>query len=457
MRVAVLFIAAAGLSLIAASSRTSITLIVDGDPRAISTFARTVGGAIRESGVHLTTEDVVTPGRDQAVAPSGVIEIRRARDVTVDIDGRVQTLRTATRAAENIVGEAGIRLYPGDRVWVDGLPSQQLHDHPFVKERIRIERGYNLNVEEGGARRIVRSASPTLGGALWESGTRLRSADVVSPGSGTALTGSTGLHFDPARQVRITAGDTQVVSWATGVSVGDALASAGVPLVGLDYPEPSIDSPVPASGAIRVVRVSEAMEYQGELLDFKTRWEGSDQLEIDHQRILDTGEAGLRQTRARVRYEEGAATSRIDEPQWVAVPPRDRIMGYGKKIVVRTLDTPSGPLEYWRAVSMYATSYYPCGSGVPGKCFYGTSSGARVAKGIAAVTLPWFLSMRGQNVYVPGYGRAVFADVGGGIEGRFWIDLAYGSKEEYVSWHHWVTVYFLTPVPPEGSIVWVLQ
>jgi hypothetical protein len=38
------------------------------------------------------------------------------------------------------------------------------------------------------------------------------------------------------------------------------------------------------------------------------------------------------------------------------------------------------------------------------------------------------------------------ADTGGGIPGRKWIDLGY-EDDDYVSWHNWVTVYFLTPVP----------
>ena len=41
----------------------------------------------------------------------------------------------------------------------------------------------------------------------------------------------------------------------------------------------------------------------------------------------------------------------------VTLPPTPRIIGYGTKIVIRTVDTPNGPVEYWRAYTMYATSY----------------------------------------------------------------------------------------------------
>ena len=55
-------------------------------------------------------------------------------------------------------------------------------------------------------------------------------------------------------------------------------------------------------------------------------------------------------------------------------------------------------------------------------------------------------------MYVPGYGEALAADTGGGIRGRM-IDLGY-RDEDYVSWHEWVTVYFLWP-PPE-NVVWII-
>jgi hypothetical protein len=59
-------------------------------------------------------------------------------------------------------------------------------------------------------------------------------------------------------------------------------------------------------------------------------------------------------------------------------------------------------------------------------------------------------------VYVPGYGIATILDVGGGIPGRPWIDLGY-SDSDYVSWHQWVTVYFLSPPPPESLIPYQLN
>jgi hypothetical protein len=60
-------------------------------------------------------------------------------------------------------------------------------------------------------------------------------------------------------------------------------------------------------------------------------------------------------------------------------------------------------------------------------------------------------------VYVPGYGKAVIVDNGRppSFTGGYWIDLAY-SDDETASWAKWVTVYFITPLPPPEDIIWVL-
>ena len=78
----------------------------------------------------------------------------------------------------------------------------------------------------------------------------------------------------------------------------------------------------------------------------------------------------------------------------------------------------------------------------------------KVQKGVAAVTSSWYNKFGGQTVYVPDYGKAVIADVGGGIAGKRWIDLAY-DDDNFEGWSRETTLYFLTPVP--ADMVWVLQ
>ena len=101
---------------------------------------------------------------------------------------------------------------------------------------------------------------------------------------------------------------------------------------------------------------------------------------------------------------------------------------------------------------MYATSYSPCQTGIPGCQHWAPPAASQLHKGIVAVTLAWYRLMDGQRVYIPGYGFAVIADVGGGIPGTYWIDLGF-SEEDYQAWHQTVTIYFLTPAPASAPAV----
>jgi 3D (Asp-Asp-Asp) domain-containing protein len=58
------------------------------------------------------------------------------------------------------------------------------------------------------------------------------------------------------------------------------------------------------------------------------------------------------------------------------------------------------------------------------------------------------------ELFVPGYGLGVAGDTGGGVR-QYHIDLGF-DDDNYESWHTWVDVYLLEPLPPEGSIPWIL-
>jgi 3D (Asp-Asp-Asp) domain-containing protein len=93
---------------------------------------------------------------------------------------------------------------------------------------------------------------------------------------------------------------------------------------------------------------------------------------------------------------------------------------------------------------MWATSYSPAAVGGNTQ----TASGQTLHKGLVAIN-PYYIPY-GTYMYVPGYGHAQAADTG--VLGARSIDLGY-SDDDYVSWHQYVTVYFLWP--PPDQILWI--
>jgi 3D (Asp-Asp-Asp) domain-containing protein len=220
-------------------------------------------------------------------------------------------------------------------------------------------------------------------------------------------------------------------------------------LQNLDYSLPPEDATLPENRIIEVVRVREEVMVLTDEVAYENEYVEDPNTLLDQIAVIEPGQVGIFATRERVRYEDGEAVKSLAQDAWQASETRDGVLGYGTKAEIRTAVVDGQTIEYWRKISVYATSYKPCDN--QGNCHDGTATGIPLQKGVVAVRPHWISVPNGygmwlQPVFVPGYGHAVIGDTGGGIPGTPWIDLAY-RDEDYVSWHHWTTMYFLTPIP----------
>lgn len=454
LRPAIALTALAGLALIYLATEKTVTVVVDGSPHEFMTHARTVGAGLVDGGWRLQPGDLVEPAPD-AVLPSGAeIILRRAHPVVVRSSHGVRSLLTVSRIPDNILAEAGVRVFPGDQIIVDGLPAYD-PGKPLARQpsRIDVKRGQTIDVIAGGRLVPLDSSGPTIGLALANAGLELHEGDLLRPAADHPIGGVDRVTFDPSRTVHIKVDGEDVEARSSGTTVGEALAQAGVALIGLDYAKPAVNQPVPEDGQIKVVRVREEVKTELTPVAFDTVYQPAPDLEIDKQQVIKTGSYGVEASQVRVRYEDGKEVDKTEEGSWLARQPQSRVIGYGTKIVVRSMSTPDGKIEYWRAVKMWATSYSASRAGVsPDARNYGiTASGMPLHKGLVAIDRRYIPF--GTQMYVPGYGFALAADTGSGVKGR-WIDLGY-DDDNWISWHQYVTVYFLTPVPPANSIVWI--
>lgn len=374
--------------------------------------------------------------------------------ITIIADDQIHTLQTSERVPFALLEEAGISLQPTDTLLLNGRPipqDQQISTDPITLQ-VQRARTVLLNTPEGEQELI--SSALTVGEALQETNIRLRAGDVITPVLSSPLANDgQSISLLPARELTITTNTGTHSILSSAQTVGEALAEAGIPLIGLDYSQPAEEEPVPADGQIRVVRVSEDVQLAMQPVPFESELQASADVALDTTQILQPGEPGLTMQRIRIRYEDGQEISRVTEDETLVRPPQTRVLAYGTKIEVQTATVDGVQIQYWRAVPMYATSYSPCRSGAD-RCYPGTSSGKTLRKGMVAVRYSWYLNMQGQQLYIPGYGFATVEDVCGGCVGRPWIDLGF-SDNNFEPWHNWVTVYFLTPVPP--NVIPVLE
>ncbi|MFN8433912.1 MAG: G5 domain-containing protein [Anaerolineales bacterium] len=377
------------------------------------------------------------------------------RSVTILDGDAVLPVTTSETVPLLILADAGITPQPTDRVLVNGIPFELDQDISLGGDwHLQLIRSVSVKLITSQGEQNLQTSALTVGDFLKENGFATSLNDKITPALTTPITDSLTITFFPAQALSITAGETSLNINSSAQTVGEALAQAGIPLMGMDTSFPAENEPIPLDGQITVTRVTESVLVELQSIPFSTEETESVDVAFGEQNILQAGENGIAMVKTRIRYENGVEVNRIEEDKSILKEPVTQIVAKGTKIVLSEVGG-SAPYQYWYATQMYASWYSPCNSGTGG-CSYGTASGAKAGFGIVAVDYSYYSYLAGMRVYIPGYGVATIGDTGGGpvIESTFgvpryqWIDLGYDDNN-IGGLSGWVTVYFLEPAPAE--------
>ncbi len=453
-----------------------VLVTVDGFAESVRTSRGSVGKLLSDLGVSLRPEDRVMPALDTPIAPGTEVTVNHARLGVIEADGSTWTVYTHARDVQELLAAVGLSLGDHDEAWLGddrvdrgahlpapypvGSSSRRTRfamtrswvgaDAQPVRRRVR--RAVPLVVDDGSVPFTIFTTAPTVGEALFREQVTVYLGDTIQPALGSRVRAGTRVVIQRSKPVLVTADRRTVQTRTRGKTVGDALVELGIVVSGNDRVTPELWTPVRDNTLIKVVRVLETMEVEREPIPNASILAPDGQMEIDNQRLVQQGEAGEHRKRFKVTVVDGQEISRLMLDDWVAAEPITRVVAYGTKIVPRTLDTPDGPITYWRKMRVYATSYSPARSGTPREVpWYGmTRIGLPAGKGLVGVD-PAVIPL-GTRLYVPNYGRALAGDTGSGLFGR-WLDLGY-SDDDFELWYWWVDVYLLDA--PSGNIRYVL-
>ena len=443
------------LSVAGASLLRRITVQVDGQTLAIHTLALNPGWALHDAGVTLNPADQVTPPLTSSIGWQATIQVARARQINLYTSAAVadKTIYSASRIPSSLLQEAGLSLQPGDRLLWNGQVldlGQPLPEAP--QYNLQVVSARSVTVICNNVNRDVSTSGATLGAGLWAAGQMVSPVDFLSAPYDTPLDIQSSIVLKPAAPITVEVDGGTVSGKSAAATVGQALAELGISLQGLDESSPDETQPVPADGKIKIVRVREEVVLKRTTTPFKSEMVADSQTELDQTRLIQAGRPGVKVTRERVRYEDGNEVSRVNEGEWVASQPQNQKVGYGTQVVIHTLDTPDGQIQYYRAVRVYATSFAPCNFiQFIGHCSYTTANGMTLQKGVIGTGEAWYRLFVNQKVYVENYGFATVGDYG--YVPGYWIDLGY-SDSDFVNWHGYTMLYFLAPAP--ANVPWTL-
>lgn len=437
-----------GLSLLFWSQIKSYQLIVDGETykmRAIAFFPRDL---VKFAGIELQKEDKLSLNPDKfRLSLPEKIYLTSARPVQLSSPDSVQGSSEIISAAlypADILKEVGIMLFPEDIIKLNGK---------VVEPNFKLNAGEEIALEylpakqidiylDGHAQSSIFTQSNTFEEALSEAKLSFHEKSKFTPPLNQTLELENRLEVGDVKQFCLLVSGTEFCDFSGGENVAEVLADLALSPQGLDFTQPAEDQTLPDTDKISLHRLEERLILSVDETAVSYTYQEDPNTQLDTTAVIIPGQPGIEVVRTVERLQDGALLSSQSEPAWKASEPQDGVMGWGTKAVIQTETVDGEELQYWRKVSVYATSYHPSIFGPNPQ----TRSGMPLVYGTIAVSAAWYPSMVGQSVYVRGYGYGRIGDSGGGIPGTPWIDLGY-SDEDYVGWHSWTTIYFLSPIP----------
>jgi len=127
------------------------------------------------------------------------------------------------------------------------------------------------------------------------------------------------------------------------------------------------------------------------------------------EKVVEEGQDGIKKITVRLNFNDGVEVSAEQISEIIKEAPKAKIINVGTR---DTVETSRGSMRYSRVEMMEASAYLPTDGSVEGI----TATGIKARNGIVAVD-PNVIPL-GTRVFVPGYGVALAADVGGAIVGH---------------------------------------
>jgi uncharacterized protein YabE (DUF348 family) len=189
--VALVLALTAGSATALAMTKT-VTVAVDGKARTISTFADTVGGALRSAGLQPDSKDTLAPSPGTPIADGSRIVFDRGKPLTLAVDGKRRMMWTTATTVGEALRQLG--MWRG-AVTVSADRSQRI---PLQGMALTVRTTEPLLLYDGAAPpQIVTTAAKTVADLLAEQGVVLGPHDTVSPKPAAPVVA--GMHVEVTR------------------------------------------------------------------------------------------------------------------------------------------------------------------------------------------------------------------------------------------------------------------
>ena len=149
-----------------------LTIDYNGELHTVGVYGDTVGEALASQHIELGRDDVVQPAATSGVPQGGTVVVRTSREVTVELDGQVMTLRTTAGTVGELLAALGPR---GDGALATASRTARLDRDP-----VRFSTVKQVNIAVDGSVLEFHTTQSTVRGLFREAGITLSEGDVTS-------------------------------------------------------------------------------------------------------------------------------------------------------------------------------------------------------------------------------------------------------------------------------------
>ncbi|SDN57300.1 Uncharacterized conserved protein YabE, contains G5 and tandem DUF348 domains [Fictibacillus solisalsi] len=362
------------------TSKTDVSIMVDGKKKSFSSHAENVRDALSDYGLKLNRHDAVTPGLNEPLKDGMQIEYTPAHRVNFTVDGEKQSVWSTADTVKEFLGE----------------------------------REMNVNQH-----------------------------DKLQPALNTPIEDKQEIHLQQAVSVDLVVGGKKKQVWTTSTTVADLLKQDKVKLGDLDRVKPAKKTELKDGLKINVTRVKKVTDVVEEDTPFATVKHQDGKLAKGKEKVVKEGSKGRLSKKYEVVLENGKEVSRKLKSKKTLKDSKDKVIAVGTKVAPKPQPKPKAkPVVVSRGKSspsssgdkeLYVTStaYTANCAGCTGKTATGVNLHANPNAKVIAVD-PSVIPL-GSKVYVEGYGYAVAADTGGAINGNR-IDVFFSSQSAAEKW-----------------------
>ncbi|MCZ0756748.1 G5 and 3D domain-containing protein [Anoxybacillus sp. J5B_2022] len=342
--------------------------------------------------------------------------------VTVIKNGEKQEIRTHANTVAEVLEELDIHPRPEDYIFpsVDATVTDDL--------RIVWQASRRVTLTVNGIKKEVWTTAKNVKELLAAQHIAVGPHDRVLPSLDADVQKGMNISFEKAFPIQLNVGGKQQQVWATSTTVADFLKQHNITLNELDRVEPSLHEKIKENMVVKVIKVQKVTDVVEEAVDFAVVTRKDDRLPKGEKRVISPGQKGIVSKQYEVVLENGKKVSRTLVKTKILQQSKDRVVVVGTNENALTSRSSS---QAAREIYVTATAYTAYCGGCSGRTSTGINLRSNPHLKVIAVD-PRIIPL-GSKVYVEGYGYAIAADTGSGING-YEIDVFFPEKSAAFRW-----------------------